>query len=154
MSYPLNERQKSLSYCLCSSHYHRLNIAFDYNISVCVCQTTSVINNTVIGLVIGTDTFVTCLEPWCILMKVRQYTTTASSVCRLTIVLAATAIGSVGGDSGRLVDTAATILVLVAMLPPFACAGEPFKTKLVFSDFHTDIYMVRPAGHDPTTNEL
>jgi hypothetical protein len=52
------------------------------------------------------------------------------------------------------VDTAATILMFVAMLSSFACAGEPFKTKLIFSDFHKDIYLVRPVGFEPTTKGL
>jgi hypothetical protein len=34
------------------------------------------------------------------------------------------------------VNAAATILMFVAMLSSLACAGEPFKTKLIFSDFH------------------
>ena len=84
-------------------------------------------------------------------MKVCQHTATACDISSLTIVFAATTVGSVGRDSSGLVDAAATILVLVAMLSPFACAGEPFKSKLIFSDFHTDIYMVGRVGFEPTT---
>ena len=87
-------------------------------------------------------------------MKVCQYTATACDISGLTIVFTATTVGSVGGYPGRLVDTAATILVFVAMLSSFACAGEPFKSKLIFSDFHKDIYMVRPEGLEPATNGL
>ena len=84
-------------------------------------------------------------------MKVCQHTATASHISSVAIVFAAATVGSVGRDSSGLVDAAATVLVLVAMLSPFACAGEPFKSKLIFSDFHTDIYMVGRVGFEPTT---
>jgi len=73
-------------------------------------------------------------------MEMCQHTATASHIGSMTIVFATAAVSSVGRDSGGLVDTAATILVLVAMLTPFACAGEPFKSKLIFCDFHGSIY--------------
>ena len=90
-------------------------------------------------------------------MKVRQHTAAACGICGLPIVFAAATVGSVGCDSRRLVDAAATILVLVAMLSPFACAGEPFKTKLVFSDFHVNFcfkFLVRSPGLEPGTKRL
>ena len=71
-----------------------------------------------------------------------HYSTAANTKSRCSIVFAIATVGSVGLDSSGLVDTAATVLVLVAMLSSFACAGEPFKTKLIFSDFHKDIYLV------------
>ena len=87
-------------------------------------------------------------------MEVCQHTATASHIGCMTIVFAAAAVGSVGRDPGGLVDTAATVLVLVAMLSSFACAGEPFKSKLIFCDFHSNIYMVRPEGLEPPVNGL
>ena len=87
-------------------------------------------------------------------MVVCHYTAAASGQRGCTIVLTATTVGSVGGYSGGLVDTAATILVLVAMLSSLACAGEPFKAKLIVCDFHIRIYMVRPPGFEPGTNGL
>jgi hypothetical protein len=42
------------------------------------------------------------------------------------------------------VDTAATILMFVAVLSSLACTGEPFKAKLIFCDFHNNIYLVGP----------
>lgn len=87
-------------------------------------------------------------------MKVSQHTATAHSISGGAIIFAATAVGSVGRYSGGLVDTAATVLVLVAVLTSFACAGEPFKTKLIFCDFHNGIYLVRSEGLEPATNGL
>ena len=87
-------------------------------------------------------------------MEMSDYTTTTHRVSRGTIVFATAAVGSVGTDSGRLVDTAATILVFVAMLSPFACAGEPFKTELIFCEFHSSIYMVGQLGIEPRLNRL
>ena len=78
-------------------------------------------------------------------MEMSDYTATTHRIGRGTIVFATAAVGSIGRDSSGLVNTAATILMLVAMLSPFACAGEPFKSKLIFSDFHMNIYMVRPV---------
>ena len=104
----------------------------------------------VVGFVIGPNTLTASLESGRVLMEVCQHTATASHISSMTIVFAATTIGSVGGYPSGLVDAAATILMLVAMLSPFACAGEPFKTKLIFCDFHTDIYMVGRVGFEPT----
>ncbi len=73
-------------------------------------------------------------------MKMCNDTTATSHISHAAIVFAATTIGSVGNDSCGLVNTAATILMLVAMLSSLACAREPFKTKLIFSDFHSIIY--------------
>ena len=87
-------------------------------------------------------------------MEMCQHTATASHIGRVTIIFTTAAVGSVGRYPGRFVDTAATILMLVAMLASFACAREPFKTKLIFGDFHSDIYMVRPVGFEPTTKGL
>ena len=108
----------------------------------------------VVGFVIGPNTLTASLESGRVLMEVCQHTATASHISSMTIVFAATTIGSVGGYSSGLVDAAATILMLVAMLSPFACAGEPFKTKLIFCDFHSDIYMVGPLGFEPRTKGL
>ena len=87
-------------------------------------------------------------------MEMCQHTATASHIGRMTIVFATTAVGSVGGDSRGLVDTAATILVLVAVLSSLACTGEPFKTKLIWCDFHSIIYLVGPLGIEPRLLEL
>ena len=73
-------------------------------------------------------------------MKMCHYSTAANTKSRCSIVLATATVGSVGTDPGRLVDTAATVLMLVAMLSSFACAREPFKTKLIFSESHKIIY--------------
>jgi hypothetical protein len=69
-------------------------------------------------------------------MKMCHHTATTSAECSSTIVFTTATVGSVGRYSGRLVNAAATILMFVAMLSSLACAGEPFKTKLIFSDFH------------------
>ncbi len=87
-------------------------------------------------------------------MKVRYHATTTYTESGCTVVFTAATVGSVGHYPGGLVDTAATILMLVAMLSSFACAGEPFKTKLIFSDFHKDIYLVGPLGIEPRLNRL
>ena len=87
-------------------------------------------------------------------MEVCHYTATAYRESCCTIVFATATIGSVGTDSSGLVNTAATILMLVAMLSTFACAGEPFKTKLIFCEFHGNIYLVRDERFElPTTVE-
>ena len=112
------------------------------------------IYNPVVGFVICSDAFIAGLEAGCVLMKVRQHTATAYTVSSSSIVFATAAVGSVGRDSGGLVDAAATILMFVAMLSSLACAGEPFKTELIFSDFHTNIYLVRPEGLEPPVNGL
>ena len=72
-------------------------------------------------------------------MKVRHHTTATYIQCCGTIVFTAATVGSIGLYPSGLVDTAATVLMLVAMLSPFACAGEPFKTKLIFCEFHSSI---------------
>lgn len=87
-------------------------------------------------------------------MKVRQYTTATSYISGVAVVFATAAVGSVGCYSGGLVDTAATILVFVAMLSSLACTGEPFKTKLIFCNFHAVIYMVGQLGIEPRLNRL
>ena len=87
-------------------------------------------------------------------MVVCHYTTTTYTQCCNAIVFAAATVGSVGLYSRGLVDTATTILVLVAMLSSLACAREPFKTKLIFSESHEIIYLVRPEGLEPPVNGL
>jgi hypothetical protein len=69
-----------------------------------------------------------------------HYSTAAHTKSRCSIVLATATVGSVGLYSCGLVDTAATILMLVAMLSSLACAREPFKTKLIFGESHKIIY--------------
>lgn len=87
-------------------------------------------------------------------MKVCNHTTTTGAEGRCTIVFATATVGSVGSDSCWFVNTAATILMLVTMLSSLACAREPFKTKLIFSDFHCSIYLVGPLGIEPRLNRL
>lgn len=87
-------------------------------------------------------------------MKMRHDAAATSAESSGTIVFTTATVGSVGRNSSRLVDAAATILVLVAMLSSLACAGEPFKTKLIFSELHSRIYMVRPEGLEPPVNGL
>ena len=72
-------------------------------------------------------------------MKVCHHTTATHTQCRGTVVFTTATVGPVGNYSSGLVDTAATVLMLVAMLSSFACAGEPFKTKLIFCEFHSSI---------------
>jgi hypothetical protein len=108
----------------------------------------------IVRLVIGSNTLVTGLETRSIGVKVRQHTTATGHVSRMFIIFSTTTVGSVGRYSGRLVNTAATILMLVAVLSPFACTGEPFIAKLIFCDFHSSIYMVGPPGLEPGTNGL
>ena len=82
-------------------------------------------------------------------MKMCHDTAAASAEGRCTIVFSTATHGSVGGNPCGLVDTAATILVFVAMLSSLACAREPFKTKLIFSELHDSIYLVGPFGVEP-----
>ena len=112
------------------------------------------VNNSVVRLVVRPDAFVSGLETWGILMKVCNHTATTHRIGRGTIVFATAAVGPVGGNTGGLVDAAATVLMLVAMLSPLACTGEPFKTELIFCEFHSNIYMVRREGLEPPTKRL
>ena len=112
------------------------------------------VNYSVVRLVVRPDAFVSGLETWGILMEVCNHTATTSHQSSRTIVFTTAAVGSVGADSRGLVDTAATILMLVAMLSSLACTGEPFKAELIFCDFHSVIYMVRPLGLEPRTKGL
>ena len=109
------------------------------------------INNSVVGFMIRPDAFRPCLETWRVFVKVCNYTATTHRIGRGTIVFATATVGSVGRDSRGLVNTAATILMLVAMLSSLACAGEPFKAELIFCEFHINIYMVGRVGFEPTT---
>jgi hypothetical protein len=72
-------------------------------------------------------------------MKMCHHTATTSAERSGTIVFTTATVGSVGRYACGLVDAAATVLMFVAMLSSLACAGEPFKTKLIFSDFHSSI---------------
>ena len=94
------------------------------------------INNSVVGFMIRPDAFRPCLETWRVFVKVCNYTATTHRIGRGTIVFATATVGSVGRDSRGLVNTAATILMFVAMLSSLACAREPFKTELIFGDLH------------------
>jgi len=94
----------------------------------------------VVRFVIGTYAFCASLKSRSVLMKVCHYATAAYRESRCSIVFATATVGSVGSDSGGLVNTATTILMLVAVLSSFACAGEPFKSKLIFSESHKIIY--------------
>jgi hypothetical protein len=44
-------------------------------------------------------------------------------------------------------------LMLVAMLSAFAGAGKPFKSKLIFSESHKIIYLVRVEGLEPSIHK-
>ena len=112
------------------------------------------IHNPVVGFVVCSDTFCSSLESRRVLMKVRHHTTAACAESCRTVVFATAAIGSVGNNSCGFVDTAATVLMLVAMLSSLARAREPFESELIFSDFHKDIYLVGPPGVEPGTGEL
>jgi hypothetical protein len=79
-------------------------------------------------------------------MKVCHYSTAAHTKSRCSVIFATATVGSVGHDTSGLVDTAATVLMLVAVLPSFACAGEPFKTELIFSESHKIIYSGTSRG--------
>jgi hypothetical protein len=94
----------------------------------------------VVRFVIGAYAFCSGSKSRSVLKEVRHYSTAAHCQCCCSVILTTATVGSVGSYSCGLVDTAATILMLVAMLSSFACAGEPFKTKLIFSDFHEGIY--------------
>jgi hypothetical protein len=144
--YPLYEPQKSLSSCSGSGHDHRLYVAFDHNIGPAICQARCMIHYPVVRFVIGAYSFCTSSKSRSVLMVMCHYSTAAHTECRSSIVLATATVGSVGLDSSGLVDTAATILMLVAVLSSLACAGEPFKTKLIFSKSHNDIYLVGWVG--------
>ena len=87
-------------------------------------------------------------------MVVCHHTTATHTQCRGTVVFTTATVGPVGNYSSGLVNTAATILMLVAVLSSFACAGEPFKTELIFSKLHDNIYLVGPLGIEPRLNEL
>ena len=86
-------------------------------------------------------------------MEVCHYTTAAYCESGCSIIFATATVGSVGSDSGGLVDTAATVLVLVAMLSSLACAREPFKTKLIFSESHKIIYWCARRDLNPQSTD-
>lgn len=132
--------QKFLSNCSSSSQDHWFNVVFDYNIGPRICQAWCVICYPIVRFVIGTNTLWACLKSRCVAMKVSHYTTAASTESSSTIVFSTATVGAVGNNPCGHMNTAATILVLVAMLSSFACAGEPLKTELIFSDFHSSIY--------------
>lgn len=97
------------------------------------------VNNSIVRFVICPDSFAPGLEPWSICVEMSNNTTATHAQCCGTIVFTTTTVGSVGLYSSGLVDAAATILVLVAVLPSLACAGEPFKTELIFCELHDGI---------------
>jgi hypothetical protein len=85
---------------------------------------------------IGSDSFGTSQAALSITMKMCCYSAHASGQCCCTIVFSTATVGAIGSDAGGLVYASATVLVLVAMLPAFASAAEPFKSKLIFGDLH------------------
>jgi hypothetical protein len=98
------------------------------------------IHHPIVGLMIGSNALVSSLPAWSILMIVCHHATATHAQCCCSVVFTTATIGSVGSDSGGLVNTPATILMLVAMLSAFAGAGKPFKSKLIFSESHKIIY--------------
>ena len=83
-------------------------------------------------------------------MIVCHHATATHGQCCCSIVFTTATVGSVGSDSSGLVDATATVLMLVAMLSAFASAGKPFKSKLIFSESHKIIYLVRVEGLEPS----
>lgn len=112
------------------------------------------VNNSVVWFVVGPDAFASGSPTWSISVEMSNNSATTHRIGRGTIVFATATVGSVGRDSSGLVDTAATILVFVAVLSSLACAGEPFKAELIFCEFHSSIYMVGQLGIEPRLNRL
>jgi hypothetical protein len=69
-------------------------------------------------------------------MKVSNHSAATSIQCSHTIVFATATGSAIGSDTGNNVNTAATILMFVAVLATFACTRVPFKSKLIFGKFH------------------
>jgi len=89
------------------------------------------INHTVVGFMIGANAFCARLITLFVHMKVCHHTATTSCVGCCSVVFTTAAVCAVCSNASWLMDTTATILMLVAMLATFACATEPFKTKLI-----------------------
>jgi hypothetical protein len=94
------------------------------------------IYHTVVRLVIGSDSFGASQSTFSITMKMCGHSAHAGGKGSSTIVFPTATVGAIGLNSCGLVNTAATVLMFVAMLATFAGAREPFETKLIFCDFH------------------
>ena len=85
---------------------------------------------------VSADAFCTTQPSLFVFVKVCRYPGPAILIGGCFIIFTATTICSVGSNACGFMNTPATILMFVAMLSPFACTREPFKTKLIFCDFH------------------
>ena len=91
---------------------------------------------TIVYSVIGSNTFIAGAVSLDVLMKMLFDPGLTNRQCIFTIVLSTSAAGAIGLYTCRLVYASATVLMFVAMLATATGAREPFKSKLIFSDFH------------------